>query len=145
MYFSQRYFLKNKPCFHFRSSHLGGIFPFLIGGYFSETFFTLVCHEETRGRFFIYTLNFLYMQSPNRNQIHRALMLQNDPEIGSHKNLNPETSQMLEILSRKLADTPRSVRVNFVTGLGLSDVGMPCRLNTIIIPTLRVMRRLREL
>lgn len=85
------------------------------------------------------------MQSPNRNQIHRALMLQKDPEIGSHKNLNRETSQMLETLSKRLSDTPRSVHVNFVTGLGLSDIGMPCRLNAIIIPTLRVMRRLREL
>jgi succinylglutamate desuccinylase len=34
------------------SSHLGGISLFLIGGYFSDLYFSKICHRESRGRFF---------------------------------------------------------------------------------------------
>ena len=72
-------------------------------------------------------------------------MLRYDKQIDQHKNLNPETSRDLERLSRRLANNPTGTRLSFTTGVGLSDVGMPCRLNAVIIPTLRVLQRLRAL
>ncbi len=75
----------------------------------------------------------------------RTLLLHEDSVLWKNQNLTPETSIALQRICRSLVNGTLEGKLHFTTWIWLTDKSTPMRLPALILPTLRIMRRLREL